>query len=366
MRQSLLTLDDYRNWDALAYHCRSINELTEIEKEKAERAFQFLKVEFGEDFLIEAYDYDHPIISWVNNLAPWTRKWFIRFSESLKDLKSLDNYPNLLKRLKDRKGFNEALSVLEVTEKLSKAGFMTALDPIVNIQTGYKKPDLKIWKKDSEEILYAEVSQQFESEQEVEAKETMDEIFGVIWRHPSLLWSGRIYKSLSERHIEEIVNNLKITVEKSKEENKFRELTEEGVAEIAVAPDNDKAIIEKWAVEKKLRVGEFIGPPFNVDKILRLKNKIRKEQRQLPKDEANLMIIKNNNFFIRTNDIRQATYNLEEEVYKYPHILAIVISGGHLGPSQIDYKIIGQNIYIQKTKDFITEKHLILIMSSPI
>jgi hypothetical protein len=66
--------EDWTNWEKLIEQCSTYDEFTDIEKEKAERAFLFLKQEFGEEFLKNAFEELHPIMYYFVNSAPWTRK----------------------------------------------------------------------------------------------------------------------------------------------------------------------------------------------------------------------------------------------------------------------------------------------------
>ena len=88
----LKKLEDYEDWEKLIHHCQIIEDLSEFEKEKAKRAFQLLRQEFGEKFLHDAFENNHPICGNIRNLAPWTRKWIIWFADALKEVKSQENY----------------------------------------------------------------------------------------------------------------------------------------------------------------------------------------------------------------------------------------------------------------------------------
>jgi len=299
--------ENYRDWDKLGKHCEVLEGLTEIEKEKAKRAFLFLKQELGEDFLDSAFNVGHPIMQYVFNVAPWTRRWFTWFAEALKELKDHQNYESLLTRLRDKDKFVEALSVLEPSYKFAKAGFKLNFDPRISIRSKEKIPDLKITNSENREELFVEVSIQKESMVQREAGMTLQEISKpLLWSAPFIYHSGRVYKTLSEKHLAEVVNKVQQLVEKVKKEKAFNEVVEEGVVEIGLAPENDIEILKKWAKDRRLKVGELSGPSYDVDEILRMKGKIKEEQKQLPHDHANVIIIKNNTLFFHMYDIRKA------------------------------------------------------------
>lgn len=357
--------EDYQDWDKLAQHCEILEELTEVEKEKAKRAFLFLKRELGEDFLSVAFDTWHPLASHITNLAPWTRKWLSWFAEALKELKNHHNYKSLLIRLKDKDKFSEALSVLEPSYKFAKVKFKLDFDPKVAVGLKEKIPDFKITNSENREELFVEVSILKESMIQKEAGTTLQEIQKPILLFiPFVYYCGRVHKTLSERHLKEVTEKVQQLVKRVKAENTFHELVEEGVVEMGLAPKGDKEMLEKWAAEKGLKVGEFSGPSYNVDELLRMKGKIKEEQKQLPHDHANIIVIKDNTFFFRMYDIRKAINELEEEMYRYPHLLNIVISGGYMGTGEPMAIPKDQHLFIRKIRtDILLVDECILLLN---
>jgi len=354
---------DYRNWDKLIQHCDALDGLTDFEKEKAKRAFQFLRQELGENFLEDAFSSQHPICQYVINLAPWTRKWIIWLGEALRELRKHQNYSKLLSRIKDRNKFGEALSILEVAYKFSRIGFEIIIDPKLKYPDGERVPDLKLTDADTQEELFVEVSALHESRIARDASQTMQKITEPLWRCiPFLHFCGRIYKILSQRHLDYIVKKVEETVEKAKRENSFQELVIEDVIEMGIAPETDKQLLEKWATERGLKIGEFSGPPFNVNEILRTKRAIEKEQKQLPRDYPNILIIWNSNLFFTTRDIRRTISEIEEEIYEYAHLLVGVIARGHMGLTEKATIMKNQHIFVKKARsDLLVEEYIILL-----
>jgi len=355
--------EDYADWEKLIKHCETLEELTELEKEKAKRAFMLLKKELGDSFLKDAFASGHPVVRKIVNLAPWTRKWMTWFAEAIGEVKNQENYSSLLSRLKDKDKFGEGLSVLEIAYKFSKAGFIISFDPIVSVSGRTQKPDLKLTDKDTGENLFAEVSILGESEIAREASQTMERITEPLWYSvPFVCYCGRIHKTLSEKHLEYIVNKVKGVAEKVKRENAFQELVEEDVIEMGIALENDKQFLEKWASERGLKVGEFSGPPFDVNEILRTKSRIEKEQQQLPQEHPNILVIKNYNLFFYVHDVRKAINELEEVVYEYPHLLSAVVGGRYMGRGENIITMKDQHVFIRKTVySVITEQYIILL-----
>lgn len=304
--------EDYMDWEKLAQHCETLDGLTEFEKDRAKRAFLLLNKEFGDDFLKGAFIDHHPIVQHIVNLAPWTCKWIMWFAEAIKEMKDQVNYPNLLSRLRDKEKYGEGLSVLEIAYKLSKAGFRISIDPSVNASGRPKIPDLKVCNEDNGEELFVEVSIQGESIIRKEAWQTMQRIHDPLWHSvPFMHYCGRIHKILADRHLDDIAKKVEKIIERVRKENAFHELVIEGIIEMGIASEDDKEILQKWAMERGLKVGEFSGPPFDVNEILRTKRKIEHEQKQLPNNNPNIVVVINNALFFHAQDIRQIISELE-------------------------------------------------------
>jgi len=232
------------------------------------------------------------------------------------------------------------------------------------IRSKEKIPDLKITNSENREELFVEVSIQKESMVQREASMTLQEISKpLLWSAPFIYHSGRVYKTLSEKHLAEVVSKVQQLVEKVKKEKVFNELVEEGVVEIGLAPKNDIEILKKWAKDRRLKVGELSGPSYNVDEILRMKGKIKEEQKQLPHDHANVIIIKNNTLFFHMYDVRKAINELEEEIYRYPHLLIVIISGGYMGMGEPTAIMKDQHLFVKKVKADIlsVDEHILLL-----
>jgi hypothetical protein len=203
--------------------------------------------------------------------------------------------------------------------------------------------------KDTQEEIFVEVSSLGESKIEQETSETESKIFEPLWRIvPFFYYCGRIHKALSKRHLEKIVREIEKVIEKVQKEKTFQEFVREDVIELGIAPENDKDILEKWASERGLKVGELLGPPYNVDEINRTKQKIEKEQKQLPRGYPNILIIRNNNLFFSVRDIRKAISELEEGIYDYPHLLAVIVEGSYIGITEDIIIMKDHHVFIKK------------------
>src|SRR5262249_54101355 len=145
---------------------------------------------------------------------------------------------------------------------------------------------------------------------------------------------GRLHKTLAEKHLGDVAKKVQIAVEKTARERTFQELIISDVLELGLATENDKQLLEMWATERNLKVGEFIGPSYDADEIARMDLKFKDEQKQLPRGNPNVLIIWNNSVFFQSHEVKSIINKLEEIVYKYPHLLLGIIAGGYMGLSE--------------------------------
>ena len=109
-------------------------------------------------------------------------------------------------------------------------------------------------------------------------------------------------------------------------------------------------------------MGEFTGPPYDVNEVSRTRRTIGNEQRQLPDNCPNIVVVKNNKLFTLMNDVRAIINQLEEEVYKYRHLLAVVVCGEHMGKGENTTIMKDQHVFISKAKaDLLIEQYIIFL-----
>ncbi|MHB8232914.1 MAG: hypothetical protein ACYDDB_08440 [bacterium] len=359
--------ENFTDWKKLSQQCDSLGELTSIEKDKAKSAFLFLENELGENFLKDVLNNGfHPIYWYITNQAPWTRRWITYFAEMLNEVRNKKGYDSLFNRIKNKNQFSEGFSVLENAYKFSKAGLDVSFDPEIQVYDKIKKPDLKLINRSNQEELFVEISYLYESVQAKEIEETSRPILMCLMKFHSISFSVRIYKIISKIHLNDIVNELEKKIEKSLKENIFQELIEENIIEIGIAPKIKEPLLENWAIQRGLKIGDIIGPPYNNDEVFRIKQKIANEQQQLPQNYLNILIIGNNQFqFIPDFDYEYMRNELEETIYKYPQLLFVVIANEYTIMGECEYKsFMGDDyIYIKRHKPdiFLAEQYLVLI-----
>jgi hypothetical protein len=355
--------DDYQSWEKLAAHCDSIDELSDLEKEQAKRSFRFLRGELGEDFLARAYAEGHALAANIGNLAPWTRRWVAHFADSLRELQAAENYQRLLTLLKSKERAPEALLTTKFAAMLSKAGFGLTIDSPITVHDVRKVPDLRLIDLESGEELYVEISASRPSVVERDAHEIGWLITRPLMGLPLLRYTARIYKSLSRPHLISLVRQTAELAHRVRQDGAFRELVIDGVLELGVAPEHDVVMLNRWGAPRGLQAGTIEGPPYNVDEVQRTEQKVKHEQRQLPLDRPNVLIIENLRLFLHSRDIEKVVSQLEETVYEYPHVLAVMISGSIPGRAKTDVKTSGQHLFVQRAAFGLVQEYYLLLFN---
>ncbi len=364
IEELLKVFEDYLDWNKLIQACDTLNGLSEFEREQSKKAFQFLSKELGEQFLKERIVTGHPFLAYITNNVPWTRRRIIWFAQALRAQKNNQGYESLIERLKDERKYLEGESVLEVADKLSKVGFEITFDR--KLMENERKPDLRIINNETGEGMFVEVSIQNQSTYEKQAMDNQEAIMLPLLRsNPYVYSSGRIYKVLSERHLQEVTERIQKLVKDAQLEESFQQLIIEDTLELAVAPEKDIRLLEKWAESKNLHVGQLEGPSININELQRTHQKIAREAQQLPRDSPHLLVIKSNGLFnYGSADINAVISELEESVYRFPYVYLTVLSANFIGKLENGSLIKGQHVYLSKeSKNGTSVEQVILLFN---
>ena len=78
------------------------------------------------------------------NAAPWTEEWLCWLSAAMRRTETADGFQALRERLIDPDRHQEALSVLQVGDRLLAAGFAIAFEHPVLVEGKWKVPDIRV------------------------------------------------------------------------------------------------------------------------------------------------------------------------------------------------------------------------------
>lgn len=350
---------EYRSWEGLAAQCDTIDGLSTVEREKARRAFHTLGNLLGADFLDLAIRERHPILQELINHAPWTRRRLIWFASALTNLQAASGFDVVLQRFRRPTQCAEAMSLFSTAASLQSAGFNVEFEPKIS---GFAKvPDLALVHQRTGERLYVEITALQESDVAKAAGRTSFSILSqVLFATPFLNFAGRIHRSLSERHLSDVLEQVRVSVARGK--TAFQELVIPNVVEMALSPDSDRELLDAWAHEHGLEIGNFSGPPYGVDEVQRVRSRIKGEQKQLPANVANIVVIEGFNAMLDGRPIEYIMSEIAETLYDAGHVFAAVISGGYIGGGVPEATMYGQHCHVRRLKfDVLIEEHLVLI-----
>lgn len=95
---------------------------------------------------------------------------------------------------------------------------------------------------------------------------------------------------------------------------------------------------------------------------VRIKRKIRDEQKQLPEETANVLVVLASDVFFRAGGLRKVSREVEEGVFKYDQVHLAILHGEYIGefegPSMCE---VGEHRYTRRIVDGLAEHDLVLV-----
>lgn len=319
------------SWDILHQRALVHEALTESERLAAADAVMELKSILGE----QLFESKHSLVGFFINRAAGPLKWAIWFAKVLTAIRQHPDFDRLVADLRKPDKFGERMTILNISDILSAAGFTFTLDKEIQINGKPKKPDLLVQLNDADPGLFIEVTTLGASEKEREANDVFRAISDTLWRSFGLLhYSGRVERILSPRHLDEVLQKVQAMVIKAHNETGFETLKIDGVICLAVATAAKAAEMENWAKSQGLQPNQFCGPRVEVSEMDRLSFKLKTEQVQLPPDRTNVVVIYTHLFQHSPNTPESfgALANaIEDAVYRHSHIGYLVLVFSWIG-----------------------------------
>jgi hypothetical protein len=283
------------------YHIESLEQMSGFhaqEKHQAEGALVYLQDVLGDDFLRRSSPGNpcvarHPMLRWLANFAPSSRRSITRFADQLRILEGSQNLGNVLARLHDVTQFDHDALLIKSASRLVSNGLRARFEPTMDVKNNQKQPDLRLEDPLTRETLFLEVATQTAAQREREVTETNSTVFAAVFS-PSydLCLSGRWYKTPSQQILGDILKRIKRGGVRALGERTLVEVKEEGILEMALCHrDNKEILLDPWSAKRGLSGCGFVGPVMTSNDTARIKWKIRKEQKQLPRHNANVIVI---------------------------------------------------------------------------
>jgi hypothetical protein len=353
---------------------------------EALESIQLLRTTLGENFLRKCFYHNHPFISRMSNSAPISRLELIKFAFSLKDLSSSTGFENWVRKLKKTKvseEFIEATTVIENAHKFYKAGFKIEFEPEIEVKlpTGKlrkKNPDFKIIDSLNGEEVFIEVSQMKSSDGQKKSSNAYDAIWWLVHNsvtestvfetnnesnlHIShhILPSVKILRVLENLELEQVLEEIKNTIELVKQTQKFQEKIIGDMVEIAVAPKHEHHKAEEWSNLRNMRdLVESAAIPMNETQRARIK--IADKIKQLPEDKPGIIIIPTGIFMFIVYPFEYVIFDLKSELEKFPQLLFVSLYT-RVGEGKKKDKVttFGENYLIETSSHkMVTEKRIV-------
>jgi hypothetical protein len=327
-------------WNDLRIRARNHDELSDDKKSKAIAAYNELEAVFGESF----FSYRHPLFQFFLDRSGWRHEWAIWFSGFVTSLKSHPDYEFVVHELKNPDFFGERMSVLEIAEFLSAAGFNFRFDVPILINGVQKEPDLFVQLTPADIGFFVEVSTLGPSEKELEANRVFHELFDFHFFWPLGQCCGQLERPPAPVHLAEIKSKIEDLVKKVREQSSFESLVVPGLVKFGCAAESKMLELQQWASAHGLKVGELSGPDGGADEFGRISRKLKEKLQQVPNDRANVIVLYSHMFAMpprETSEFASFVHALEDIVYRHPQTGYLVLifswTGGN-NPSVIQYR----------------------------
>src|SRR5262249_48246348 len=239
------------------------------------------------------------------------------------------NFSRLVGLIQGPRTYSEGIATLELAVQFQTSGLNVSFAPLVP-DTG-KVPDLRLRNPRTGEDIFVEISALNESNAQRFASDAYSRIMNLImpW-FP--VFCGRMERSFVGAELADMEAAVKTLTEQARTEQRFCSLEIADKIVLGIAPEHDVDALRKWGQARGLQIGHSIGPSFTVDELARLAvveatSKITKEQKQLPTDRPNLIIITADHslLFYFHNPV-EIILSLRQAISSYAHIFAVAVS----------------------------------------
>jgi len=324
--------------EELSSNIDNTEELTPNEKIKAKQALADIPIIFGKS-LEELNTEKHPVILNINiNRAPWTKRYLISLVEAVMSLKAQTNGIEILKKLRNKDEFSEALVHLSVGKCMVDYGFHIEFVP----QSSSKTPDWSITHgniKGKTIVELTKLSNPNPKEKDIvwTSNQIPEKLFPLTSKG-DILYAGVLLKEYISMPVLRGILPKIYTIFLAAKDTGFASLIEGNKIKLAFATKSNGDQLKEWAMKNNIieeyeyvkDVSVFRGPRFNVDETYRVKERIEKKKAQLQKETLNIIIIRNDRLFHSYEIIDGCIDTLEEFVYKYEYLSLLIILGGYV------------------------------------
>jgi len=314
-------------WDSVKESASRIENMTSDEILECQLACETLRQKLGDEILFLGSG--HPLgIKITCNKVAWTHRWLTWFSKELNRIQSFVGFDALIHAIKQPDKFYDAVTSIEIAEL-----FQWTDDGDIqferNLKTGVKQSDLTlIFGLDK---IFIEHSTCMPSEQETKSTDSSTALMMAIMRDKprETHHSGRVYRHFVRPKLEKVINAFTECM-RAAERDGFCEISKDTWYEFAACNSSELKRLKSWAEQRRLEVDGFAGSGYPDSELNRVRVKLRKKANggQIPKNSSGIVVIRNNRLFWKGESvIEEIVSSLEEEIYEYHNLVAVVIFG---------------------------------------
>ena len=252
------------------HHIESLEHMSGFqaqERQQAKEALPYLQAVLGDDFLRKCstetpFVARHPMLRWLANYAPSSRRSITRFADQLRILDGSQNLANVVARLHDVTQFDHDALLIKAASRLVSDGLRARFEPTMDVKNNQKQPDLKLEDPLTGEAVFLEVATQTTSQKEREITYINSAVFAEVFG-PSydLCLSGRWHQTPSQQALGDILEKTKCGGVRALGDRTLVEVEEEGILELALCHRDDKErLLDPWSAKRGLSGCGFVGP----------------------------------------------------------------------------------------------------------
>ena len=319
------------SWDHYL-HSITRGKFSEVQKDRLMKSVQTFRIHLGEDWPSQSKDTHHELLWSLRVISGATSDYLlVLWGECLSALEKVKGFESMLPKIKDPVLFRSSLAELEVAGRLARHECNLELEPNMEGKCSDKVPDMLC--SIGESKFYIEVKTLETADETAKATRTISDI--MIACKPIFPW-GHVIKPLSVPRLKEITNLLKQEAARAISGKTGVVVRVDKVLNLYLVPDDLPGRVKmgrEWH-HKQEEAGMMprgsnglSGPSDNVKQEYRVKAKIASfaKSRQIPINEAGVLVISGNFLFGGVNDVEKFIDYIIEEIYETSNLHAVVL-----------------------------------------
>lgn len=356
------------NWDYFLSQIPQAEQIHKNRKQEIDKIISKFEEIFGQGWWQYAATNQHPIF-WRLNYALWNPDDHVldELIDSLTKLQHVLGFDDLIKRAKRADQFDAVETEIKLGMRIIKKCSDIAFDQPL----GNKKPDI-ICTFENQQLLL-EVKTLLTANETQKARKTAREILQSCL---GIFPFGRVFKVLSDPHIEDVKLEVKRIAEEAIEQKIPRVINIPKVLKLLLIPDsvsNRPDIIKQWRDDPiffdesmKGQISGFHGPDDGVRSEHRIRIRLQqiKSEQQIPLDKLGVIIISSKDFFfLEDQTVSRFVDFVIESVYELRNIAAVVLYNNAVivGETQPRKTENDDYIFLEKTLPDSSQEYMVII-----